>query len=82
MVEYDGYVSQVGARQVGCLALEDGEAARGVALRISRAGKRLGKDVETWVVDGKVCPACGGLDAVPDARSVFAADQDRSTTSK
>jgi hypothetical protein len=54
MVEYDAYVQQVGAGKAGCLVPDDGETVRGVALRVARAGKRLGRDVETWVADGKV----------------------------
>ena len=54
MAEYDNYITQLGARDAGCLVPDDGETARGVALRVSRAGKRIGKTVDTWVVDGKV----------------------------
>lgn len=52
MTEYDAYVAGVKKGQVGRLAASDGETARGIALRIKRAGVRIGKPVETWVVDG------------------------------
>jgi hypothetical protein len=54
MREYEAYVSQVGAEQVGQLTPDKGESARGVALRVSRAGKRTGKNVTTWVAEGSV----------------------------
>jgi hypothetical protein len=54
MREYEKYVESVKSGQVGKLAPSRGESARGVALRVSRAGKRAGKSVNTWVVDGTV----------------------------
>lgn len=54
MREYEKYVDQVRASQVGKLSPSRGESARGVALRVSRAGKRRKKNVNTWVVDGVV----------------------------
>lgn len=52
MAEYDGYVAGVKKGQVGKLQPAANESPRGLALRVSRAGKRLGKPVDTWVVDG------------------------------
>lgn len=54
MREYEKYIDSVGSGKVGKLVPSKGESARGVALRISRAGKRTGKSVNTWVVDGTV----------------------------
>ncbi|MCC6381124.1 MAG: hypothetical protein IT304_01390 [Dehalococcoidia bacterium] len=54
MREYEKYIDSVTAGKVGKLTPSKGESARGVALRISRAGKRVGKSVNTWVVDGVV----------------------------
>lgn len=54
MREYEKYVEQVKSGQVGKLSPTRGESPRGVALRVSRAGKRVGKSVNTWVVDGIV----------------------------
>ncbi len=54
MREYEGYVGAVGAGKVGKLAPGRAETARGVALRVSRAGKRVGKNVNTWVADNAV----------------------------
>jgi hypothetical protein len=54
MREYEQYVTSVKGGQVGKLAPAKNESSRGVALRVSRAGKRIGKSVDTWVVDGVV----------------------------
>jgi hypothetical protein len=54
MAEYEGFVNGVKKGQVGKLSPSSGETARGVVLRISRAGKRLGRSVDVWVVDGAV----------------------------
>ncbi len=54
MREYEKFVEAVGAGKVGKLAPSRGETARGVALRISRAAKRMNKATDTWVVDGTV----------------------------
>ena len=54
MAEYESFVNGVKKGQVGKLSPSTGETARGVALRISRAGKRTGRSVDTWVVDGVV----------------------------
>jgi hypothetical protein len=54
MREYETYVTSVKSGQVGKLAPGRNESPRGLALRVSRAGKRIGKSVDTWVADGSV----------------------------
>jgi len=54
MAEYERFVNGVKEGRVGKLHPSAGETARSVAVRVSRAGKRLGKAVDTWVVDGVV----------------------------
>ena len=52
MREYEEYVTSVKRGEVGKLTPGPKESARGLALRISRAAKRLGKEADTWVADG------------------------------
>ena len=54
MREYEKHVEEVKRNTVGELTPSRGESPRGIALRVSRAGKRVGKSVNTWVVDGVV----------------------------
>jgi hypothetical protein len=54
MAEYDRHVLSLKSGQAGKLTPGAGETARGIALRVFRAGKRLGKVVDAWVVDGIV----------------------------
>jgi hypothetical protein len=54
MREYEQYVTSVKSGQVGKLTPVRGESPRGLALRVSRAGKRIGRSIDTWVVDGNV----------------------------
>ena len=54
MREYEEYVNMVKAGEAGRLTPEEGETARGLALRIARAAKRVGKTADTWVRDGDV----------------------------
>lgn len=54
MREYETYVTSLKGDEEGRLLPSTGETPRGVALRISRAAKRIGKSVDTWVVDGVV----------------------------
>lgn len=54
MHEYEGYVSGVRKGEAGRLEPEPGETPRGIALRISRAAKRQGVSIRTWVVDSSV----------------------------
>ena len=59
MREYEKFVDSVPAGKVGKLVPAKGESSRGIALRVSRAGKRAGKSVNTWVVDETVYFALG-----------------------
>ncbi len=59
MREYEKYIDAVPTGKVGKLAPSRGETPRGVALRISRAGKRMNKGINTWVVDDVVYFAIG-----------------------
>ena len=54
MREYEKFVDSVPAGRVGKLVPARGESSRGIALRVSRAAKRAGKTVNTWVVDDTV----------------------------
>ncbi len=54
MAEYERYAGGVKAGQVGKLSPTGGESTRSVAVRISRAGKRIGRPIEAWVADGAV----------------------------
>jgi hypothetical protein len=54
MVEYETFVNGVKKGHVGKLSPAAGETARGVALRISRAGKRIGRSIDVWAADGAV----------------------------
>jgi hypothetical protein len=54
MREYETFVTSVKSGQVGELTPNEGETARGLALRVSRAGKRIGRNIDTWVVNGVV----------------------------
>jgi hypothetical protein len=49
MREYEGYVTAVKPGRVGRLNPGAGETAKGLAIRISRAGRRIGKRVHTWI---------------------------------
>jgi hypothetical protein len=51
---YDGFIRDVGSTNVGELHLEQAENARAVKVRLRRASKRLGIDIEIWDNDGKV----------------------------
>ena len=48
MQEYEGYVTALKKGQAGKLVPGEGESLRSLVLRISRAGKRAGKPVESW----------------------------------
>src|SRR5258706_4985791 len=54
MREYDQYIDSLKANQGGMLTPEEGETARGIALRIARAAKRKGRQADTRVVNGVV----------------------------
>jgi hypothetical protein len=46
---YEDHVRSIGAGEVGKLTPDKDETARGLALRTSRAGRRVGKPVKTWI---------------------------------
>lgn len=52
-LEYEGYIERIGA-DVGELELGEGEQPRSVKVRLRRAATRLGKEIETWDVEGRV----------------------------
>lgn len=54
MAEYERYAAGVKIGQVGKLVPSGGESTRAIAVRVSRAGKRIGKAIEAWVDDGVV----------------------------
>jgi len=54
MQECEGYLTALKASKVGRLLPDDGETPRRVALRVSRAAKRLNRQAPTWIVDGAV----------------------------
>lgn len=54
MREYEKYVEGVSGGKVGKLVPGRGETPRGVALRVSRAAKRLHKSISTWVAEETV----------------------------
>lgn len=51
---YEDYVRGLKAGEVGRLVPDDNETARGLALRVSRAAKRIERPIATWVVEGVV----------------------------
>lgn len=54
MREYEKFVEGVPSGKVGKLTPGRGETPRGVALRVSRAAKRMGRSINTWVVEDVV----------------------------
>lgn len=54
MAEYERYAAGLKSGQVGKLVPSGGETSRSVAVRISRAGKRIGRGIEAWVSEGTV----------------------------
>ena len=54
MRQYEDYVNSVKSDEAGRLTPEESETTRGLALRVSRAAKRIGKTADTWVRDGSV----------------------------
>jgi len=54
MLQYENFVKNVKRGQVGKLTPSTSETPRGVILRVSRAGTRIGKAVDAWAVDGAV----------------------------
>ena len=54
MRQYEGYVRGLKKGQAGRLTPVAPETTRGLVVRVGRAAKRLGTDVETWTADGAV----------------------------
>lgn len=54
MREYDRYIDNLKTDEGGKLTPTEGETARGIALRISRAAKRKGRNADTRIVDNVV----------------------------
>jgi hypothetical protein len=54
MREYEDYVKGVRPGRVGKLTPSQGETARAIALRVSRAARRINKSADTWIVDNTV----------------------------
>src|SRR5215207_5589287 len=51
---YESFIRDVGTSNVGELELSENEAARSVKVRLTRAAKRLGTELQMWDTDGKV----------------------------
>lgn len=75
MREYEGYIADVAASNgtAGQIRPDAGETARGLALRVNRAAKRTGKEVETWVSNGTVYFRVSGTASAPAAAAPAAA---------
>ncbi|MEP7215206.1 MAG: hypothetical protein ABI782_03080 [Anaerolineaceae bacterium] len=54
MREYEKYVEGVPPGKVGKLTPSQGETARGLSLRISRAARRTNRSINTWMLDNVV----------------------------
>src|SRR5260221_8293711 len=54
MREYEDYLKSLKSGEVAQVTPDAGESARGIALRIGRAARRLGHQAESWIVDGTV----------------------------
>ncbi len=54
MRQYEQFVQDVAPGKVGKLTPSGGESLRALTLRISRAGKRTGRAVHTWIADDSV----------------------------
>jgi hypothetical protein len=46
---YEEHVASIGAGEVGKLIPDRDETARGIALRIGRAARRVNRPVKTWI---------------------------------
>lgn len=51
---YSGFISDVGAGDVGELQLAEGEKPRGVKVSLRRAATRMGRELEIWDANGRV----------------------------
>ena len=54
MRQYEDFVKEVGPDEAGKLTPEGDETTRSLAMRVSRAAKRVGKTANTWTRDGVV----------------------------
>lgn len=54
MRQYEDFVNAVGADEAGKLMPEEGETTRSLAMRVSRAARRVGKTATTWTRDDAV----------------------------
>jgi hypothetical protein len=54
MRQYEEHIGAIKSGEVGRLVPEGGETARGIALRVARAARRMNKSADTWMVDGNV----------------------------
>src|SRR4051794_27480291 len=54
MQEYDAFLLSLKDGEVGEVTPEAGETPHGIAIRFGRAGKRTGRELMTWLADGKV----------------------------
>lgn len=54
MREYEHYIEGVKSGRVGRLVPSKNETARGIALRIGRAARRINKQTNTWIVNNTV----------------------------
>ena len=54
MRQYEDFVNQVGPDEAGKLTPEGDETTRNLAMRVSRAARRVGKKADTWTRDGVV----------------------------
>ena len=51
---YDDFIQAVSVSDVGELILDPAESARSVKVRIRRAAKRLGAEIQIWDANGNV----------------------------
>ena len=68
MRQFESYASEVAAGEVGVLEPEHAETTRSLAMRMSRAATRLGREIETWSADGKLYFKVEGAKKTPSAR--------------
>lgn len=54
MREYEEYIIALAPDEVGCIKVGEGETARSIGLRLSRAALRVVRPVSTWAVDNTV----------------------------
>lgn len=54
MRQYEQYLAEVAPGKVGRLTPSGGESLRALTLRISRAAKRTGRSIQTWIADDAV----------------------------